>query len=610
MTQLAELRSELRSLGARRRRTHTGAVLLVGAAALVAALVTYYLCDRLWALNVPSRVFVNLLLLGGLGWFAIKKLLPTLLHREDEIDAALRLQRRRGIDSDLVAALQFESAEADAAGMNYFGSAMLTRTVVNETARSADDWRVREEPLDASPRGRRLGLYAVLLLGLIVFAVQPRHAAVFAQRVLLSYRHYPTRTQIDELKINAGSALSTGTALSAIGTPGIDSPRLVVPLGRPMNVELQTSGVLPERATIELVGSESDEKAVIELTAVIGRTGFFQGVLPAPVESMYGHARAGDAFTERFYLTAVPLPAVTVTLEVTPPPYAADVALELPAPGRLYASVLEGSEVAIRVDGANKALDKVELTSGDSQFELEPIDGERRAWRLDTAGTDFAAVGRPLEFTIDVVDADGFALLEPLRGSLALRADQPPSVTADVVTKFVLPTGKPNVLYQASDDLGVQSLAVERQVLRLDGSVQTDVVPVPITSDAVRTGFAGKFPLELASLQLHKGDKVTVRLQARDRRRDDDGRATAQSEPLVLEVTDEPGLYQAMAETDQRSALKMDEIIQKQLLMTGKAGSGGTQAAPPRPANTGTPTTTPTSTTPIPPAPSGTGAKP
>lgn len=587
MTQLAELRSELRSLGARRRRSRLVDVLLVGAASLVGLLVVYYIADRLWNLNVAARLFVDLLLVAAGGWFMVKQVLPALLQREDEIDAALRLQRRRGIDSDLVAALQFDAAEADAGGMTRFGSARLTASVVAETARSAGDWNVREEPIEAAPRNRNLALAAVPILGLLAALIAHPHALTFfARTAFLQSLRYPSNTHIVDLKINGRSAEGLNSF------PGVRSGETItVALGRPLVVEFAVQGVLPEKATIELSGIDSGEHTILELLPVVGRSDFFQGTLPAPVESLSGRVFAGDDFTEPFTLRAVPLPAVTVTLEVTPPPYAAEVALETPAPGRLYASVLEGSEVAVRVDGANKSLDRVELTSGDSQFELEPLDAERRSWRLDTAGTEFASIGRPLEFTLDVVDADGFSLLEPLRGSLALRADQPPSVTADVVTKFVLPTGKPNVLYQASDDLGVQTLSLERQVLRLDGTTQTDFVPVPIAADAVRTAFTGKFPLDLGSLQLHKGDKVTIRLQARDRRRDDDGRAAAQSEPLVLEVTDEPGLYQAMAETDQRSALKMDEIIQKQLLMTGKAG--GTAPAPS-----------------IPPTPSGTGSKP
>jgi hypothetical protein len=121
--------------------------------------------------------------------------------------------------------------------------------------------------------------------------------------------------------------------------------------------------------------------------------------------------------------------------------------------------------------------------------------------------------------------------------------------------------------------------------------------------------------LDLAPLELHKGDRVTIRLEARDRN-GDPNRATAQSEPFTLEVTDEQGLYEAMAETDQRSARKMDEIIQKQLLMTGKVGPAvGPLVPAPKPSASGTPSAAPSSTpppaavpkpTPTAPAPSAT----
>lgn len=604
MTQLAELRSELRSLGARRRRTRVVDVLLVGAALLVAALVLYYFADRVWNLNVASRGFVDLLLLAGLGWAAVKYLLPVMQRREDEIDAALRFERGRGIDSDLVAALQFDAASDDPQAMRYFGSARLTEAVIDETSRSAGSWNLREEPLDGAPPRRRYGLIALVLLGLVAFVAYPRHAVVFAQRVLLASPHYPSNTQIDRLTVNGHSAIVDSKQGSSSNSAAPQEATIFVPLGRAIAVELQASGTLPEQVRVELTGA-SGGGMVLELLPVAGRSDLFQATLPAPVESLVGRATAGDAYTEKFHLTAVPLPAATVTLEVRPPAYAAEAALEPPPPGRLYASVLEGSDVAIRVEGANKSLKQVELHCGEETYQLQAADAERRTWRLDPAGTKFAAISQPLEFSINVVDDDGFALLEPLRGSLAMRADQPPSIAADVVTKFVLPVGKPTIIYQAADDLGVQSIAVERQVLRLDGTIQTDLVPIPLPTDAVLTGFTGRFPLELAPLQLRKGEKVTIRLQARDRRADDAARAVSQSEPFVLEVTDEPGLYEAMAETDQRSALKMDEIIQKQLLMTGKAGS---QTQPgPRP--TSTPTAAPTTPSATP-STTGSGAKP
>ncbi|MGC3972290.1 MAG: hypothetical protein QM775_34605 [Pirellulales bacterium] len=188
------------------------------------------------------------------------------------------------------------------------------------------------------------------------------------------------------------------------------------------------------------------------------------------------------------------------------------------------------------------------------------------------------------------------------------------------MTKYVLPAGKPSILYQAGDDLGVQSLAVLRQVLRVDGSTADDRVEVPLAAGVSRRQLAGKFPLELVGLQLQKGDRVTLRLEARDRN-GDPNRATAVSEPFTLEVTDEQGLYEAMAETDQRSARKMDEIIQKQLLMTGRGGAPTAPNTPPlipppAPLPTVSPAATPSPTAAPAPAatptasPTATGTKP
>ena len=135
-------------------------------------------------------------------------------------------------------------------------------------------------------------------------------------------------------------------------------------------------------------------------------------------------------------------------------------------------------------------------------------------------------------------------------------------------------------------------------MLRGDGGTESDRVEIPLDAAASRTQISGKFPLDLSPLELHKGDRVTIRLEARDRN-GDPNRATAQSEPFTLEVTDEQGLYEAMAETDQRSARKMDEIIQKQLLMTGKVGPAvGLPAPAPKPSASGTPSAAPSSTPP------------
>jgi len=578
MTQLTEIRHELRSLAARRRRARLVDALLLGGAMVVLALGAYFWLDRRFTLAVGSRAFLNGVLLLGLGWFAVRKLWPAWHRHEDAVDTALRFEHRRGIDADLTAALEFEPAlvgggddEYSSDGETRYGSRSMTGAVVERVARDGRQWNFADEPVDAASRGRRLAGVAVVALGVAAVVVAPQFAQVFLQRVLLASPHYPSAVKIDGLTVNESAV-----------TYGPDAPATIVPLGGSVAFALQLSGEVPEQAVVELTGSSGEttplELARSESPGDERRVNEFRGVLPAAIEDLVGRVVAGDAYTDAFRLRVVPLPAAVVTLEVHPPAYAAEAALDVPPPGRLHASVLEGSDVAIQLVGANKRLTRAELTHGDDVYPLTAVD-DGRTWRLDPTGTEFAAVARPIEFVIDVVDVDGFRLPDALRGSIALRADQPPSVSADVVTKFVLPEGRPTIFFHATDDLGVESLSIDRQVQRLDGTLTNDTVPVPIPLGEMRTDLSGKVPLDLTSLQLHKGERVTIRLTARDRR-GDDPRATAQSEPFVLEVTDEQGLYEAMAETDQRSALKMDEIIQKQLMMTGRPSSPGLPPAP------------------------------
>ena len=61
----------------------------------------------------------------------------------------------------------------------------------------------------------------------------------------------------------------------------------------------------------------------------------------------------------------------------------------------------------------------------------------------------------------------------------------------------------------------------------------------------------GRFVLDLAPLALAKGDQVRVTLEAVDYRGDGPG-ASAQSEPIVFQVTDESGILAGLVEADER----------------------------------------------------------
>jgi hypothetical protein len=88
------------------------------------------------------------------------------------------------------------------------------------------------------------------------------------------------------------------------------------------------------------------------------------------------------------------------------------------------------------------------------------------------------------------------------------------------------------------------------------------ILEVPAGQEA-RT-LRGTHALDLAPLKLKAGDRLTIAVEALDFRGTLPGKP-ALSEPLVFDVTDERGVLAAMAESDERSAEKLDAIIQRQL---------------------------------------------
>ena len=147
----------------------------------------------------------RLLLLGlaaaAVIWAFVRFALPWLGKREDVTDMALLVQRQAGIDSDLVAALQFESPDAA-----YWGSTQLETAVIDRVA-------VEQKKLDVmaamprQPLARRLKVL-IATVGRLGAAglLAPEHVWVFFQRLAFGSQHYPSQT--------AGRSPSASTAKS------------------------------------------------------------------------------------------------------------------------------------------------------------------------------------------------------------------------------------------------------------------------------------------------------------------------------------------------------------------------------------------------------------
>ena len=211
--QLGNLRNRL-SASCRRRwllRVADGGAAL--GLTLLAALAVDFLCDWTFRFSYLQRQVVLamfvLLTLAALRRFVWPELAPG----ETVIDLALAVERRQGIDSDLVAALQFESA-----GARGWGSPQLQAAVVDSVAGFGD--RLSLEGLSDQRHGRK-AIPLAIAAGIVVSAaaIFPDHLAAFLDRFLLGSAHYPTRTTITRIAINDTEAFPKGSPAGVTNIP-------------------------------------------------------------------------------------------------------------------------------------------------------------------------------------------------------------------------------------------------------------------------------------------------------------------------------------------------------------------------------------------------------
>ncbi len=545
---LAPLHAQLQSIRAQRR----GARLLRAVATLgiivLLALAVLFVLDWLFALSVVERIILFAITLGGVGYLSWTQVLPWLSRRESEIDIALMIERHAAIDSDLVAALQFESPTG-----RHGGSAQLADAVVAHAASLGQQGDWQKAAHETAHRRALKWFYALAALAVLCAVVYPRHLVVFGNRLFLGNRHYPSQTFI--------AAVQVGTTFVELGQ--IAPAPIRAPYGQPLLFKVDAQGVLPERGEVRLSTVDAAAPVNVELTPLADQPGVFVGQFPRLIENVNLQVFLGDDWTEQQTVLAIPLPVINLQVTAEPPEYARGVVAESSADGGpRQLAVIEGSRVSVGIECRNKPLQSAQLTIAGQSYPLQPFDDSRRRWQLSSDNTPLANVREGLRYTLDVVDVDGLTLPEPLDGLIRIKTDRPPRVTAAIVTQHVLPTGKPRIVYGAVDDFGVAGLRLLYQVSRENGAVVEE--SQELTLDGIKPLVQGRYSFDLAPLQLNKGDQVRITLEARDHRGDNPGKV-ALSDSLVLTVTDERGVLAAMTETDERTARQMDLIIQRQL---------------------------------------------
>lgn len=318
-------------------------------------------------------------------------------------------------------------------------------------------------------------------------------------------------------------------------------------------------------------------------------TAIYAGRLTRLVDTITYQLYLGDAWTDPAVVEMIPLPVIEPRLTPVAPDYArAAVAVDVD-PSVRHLSVLEGSEVKVSVECTNKkrlADAWLTVTSEEEphRYSLSQQDGDGLVWSLTVADTPFSRVTREIRFEIQVTDEDDLHLEAPIRGYIRIKADRPPTCTANVVHRVVLPTARPVIEYRAGDDYGIAELALQMQIERaqnngdeiaLDERYTLQLLDDsrPILADQLP--LMGSYELDLALVQIQrdgesvpaelaKGDRLKLTLETVDFRGDIPGESY-QSDPLVLEISDESGVLAAISEADERSEQRLTDIIKQQL---------------------------------------------
>jgi hypothetical protein len=558
-TKLGTLRTRLSGLRRSRAAVRWGSAVCAPLAFALWLLVAAFWCD--WSFNLPV-VLRGVFLLGWVigGAWAIRRFAWSLISKqESDQDVALIVEQQHKIDSDLVAALQFEDPKAAS-----WGSSRLKQAVVDYVAEFSPSLDVFQG-FSYHPLPKRASILGVTMLVLLVAAFAfPGHAAAFWNRFLLGSAHYPTKTKIQNIVVNG----QTVPVFSA-GTPN----QVRIPYGQQILVDVQCGGNVPAVGFANLSGVNSDATNRVNLSPKPGESSSFTGEITHVADSFRVRFQFGDAISDPAEILIVPLPLVDIHWEITPPSYAAAVTKSDADGGSRQLSVLEGSAAKLTLSCSNKTLKSAQLTlnGGTAPLELVKVPSANSSEWVLPAGTPFDSIREALKYEIQVVDEEGLSMEPAITGQIRLRTDRLPRIVASAVTRQVLPTATPKLDYAAGDDFGVAKIVAVVQISREDGtSTRHEVVSKRIDEkDQPQTIARGQIPVSLSPFELQKGDEVKVTLEVTDWRGSIPGQKGL-GESVTFNVTDLNGILAQTGDEDKKTAKQLDEILRRELGIGGE----------------------------------------
>lgn len=559
-TKLAQLRSQLHRLAAQRAAVRWGSGICVVLAMTIWLLTAAFVFD--WSFNLPLWIRAVALIgwLAGTSWTFKVYAWPLISERETVEDVALVVERHHKIDSDLVAAIQFEQPDA-----GHWGSTRLSSAVIDYVAEFSPSLDVFAGFTYESLPRRAAQLCFTLFIVIAATIAYPGHVTAFWNRFWLGAQHYPTKTRLEKIVIN-----QTEVPVFTRGKPA----RITVPQGQPIALSVTCGGVIPSKGTALLSGRRGDLNHQVDLNPRSEQGAQFFGEIGHASDSFRVRFQLGDAVSDQADVEIVPLPLVDLAWDVKPPAYARQSLKtgDLEGTSRQLA-VLEGSGAELKLTCSNKSLKSAELIAGHEVMALRPRKAAANAaeiWQLPP-GTPFESIHEAIKYEIRAIDEDGLSPAAPITGQIRLKSDRQPRIVATAVTRQVLPAAVPRVDYLAADDFGIVRIVAQVSITREDGrSSQHEIVAKSLSpTDQLPKTLRGQVAIPLSQYELTKGDEVKVLLEVTDWRGDLDGQKSV-GETISFSVTDLNGILAQTGEEDKKTAKELDEILRRELGISGE----------------------------------------
>ncbi|MGC4004094.1 MAG: hypothetical protein QM811_13625 [Pirellulales bacterium] len=584
---LDSLRSNLLALASKRRGLRWGTGWFGFGLALLAIFAAFFVVDYALSMTVLQRIVAWVVVVIAVVWAAKRYLAPYLGRSESAQEMALWVERQQQIDSDLIAALQFE--DETAAG-KVVGSPALRGAVVDYVAEFSQGLNVFAGLDRGEFTQRAAWLAGALLLAVALGVLFPAYALAFFERIALAKTRYPTNVGIERVWVNgveyAPDQLENATLRIAYGRPVLFEAKVA---GQENVASSQSKVVLGDDAgTRDLPLAFAQGKYSVELPQIFDATEFT--------------FRIGDARSDVGRITVMPLPVVELRLTPHSPEYVLSGAKETAVdPGTRQITVVEGSSVDVSLASANKPLKSVTLSTvaaGKQDDALVATDPERKTWVIPAVSAGpLAEIKEAVKFELRIVDEDDLSLPTPIEGLVRVKPDRPPSSTMTAKVKLCVPTATPVLEIRATDDYGLSAVRLRVEPVVDVGQTLTGAATsesgfgatTPATSStapptsAVRKTFepivvkkfdpplrgqakmpfAVSYKLDLAPYGLKRGDHVKLKLEVVDDRGAKPGVATLGDE-LDIEISDVSGVIAASSEFDTQADRKLESILKVQ----------------------------------------------